>query len=60
MLNPDVIRHQLIEDLDRLLDLIVRYAQGERNLKQDRDRLERAIQVKMALLAGKKESADAA
>ena len=52
MFYPEVLRRQLIDDLGRLNNLIVRYAQGERHLKQERDRLEGAVQVKMALLAG--------
>ena len=52
------LRRQLIDDLGRLNNLIVRYAQGERYLKQERDMLEGAVQVRMALLA--LEPADAA
>ena len=44
MFHPEVLRRQLIEDLDRLVDLIVRYAQGEKHLKYARDRLEGAVQ----------------
>ena len=51
MFYPEVLRRHLIDDLERLNKLIVRYAQGERHLKRDRDRLEGAVQVKMALLA---------
>ena len=51
MFYPEELRRQLIDDLERLNNLIVRYARGERHLKQERDRLEGAVQVKMALLA---------
>ena len=58
MFVSEELRRQLIDDLGRLNNLIVRYAQGERHLKQERDMLEGAVQVRMALLA--LEHADAA
>ena len=51
---------KLVEDLDRLHCFIVRFAQGERHLKQERDRLEGSVQVKLALLGDKEEPADTA
>ena len=55
MFDSQLVRQQLIVDLDHLHGLIIRYAKGERHLKQARDRLEGAVQVKMALLAGNEE-----
>ena len=40
----------LIADMDRLGELILRVAQGERELKLKRDQLEGAFTVKLALL----------
>jgi len=40
---------QLLRDIRNLQRLIIRYARGERTVRQARDRLEGAIQVKFAL-----------
>ena len=58
MFYPEVLHRQLIDDLERLNVLIVRYAQGERHLRQERDRLEGAVLVKMALLTAQEKSPD--
>ena len=60
MLDGQQIREQLIADLEHMHSLIIRYVKGERHLKQARDRLEGAVQVKLALLAGKEEPEDMA
>ena len=52
MFDCDALRRQLLGDLDRLHDLILRYAAGNRAVKQERDQLEGAVQVKLALLGG--------
>ncbi len=40
---------QLLEDLHRLHELILRYAKGDRSAKARRDRLEGAVQIKFAI-----------
>ena len=48
MYREDRLRYQLLKDLERLHILILQYAAGEHSVKQERDRLEGAIQVKFA------------
>ena len=50
MFDREILRQQLIQDFDRLHGLILRYARGERSVKQERDKLEGAVQIKLALL----------
>ena len=44
------LRRQLLDDLDRLRALALLYAHGDRSVKRERDQLEGAVQVKLALL----------
>ena len=44
---------QLVKDMDRYSDLIVRYAAGEREVRRERDRLKESIEVRIALLPGR-------
>ena len=51
MVTPqDALREQLLDDLTRLHCLILRYADGDKAVKAERDQLEGAVQVKLALL----------
>ena len=45
----DNLHRQLLEDLHRLHDLILRYARGDRSARPQRDRLEGAVQIKFAI-----------
>jgi len=45
-----ILLRQLIEDMGRLHRLIVRVATGEHHLTSDRDRLQAAVDIKVALL----------
>ena len=45
-------KRQLVKDMDRYSDLIVRYAAGEREVRDERDRLKESIEVRFALLPG--------
>ena len=49
MSPQDQLRRQIIADLERLHRLIVRYARGDYSVKQERDQMEGAVQVKMAV-----------
>ena len=49
MHSEEILRRQLKEDLERLHSLILRYALGDRGVKQERDELEGAVQIKFAL-----------
>ena len=49
-MDQNVLLHQLIEDMSRLHQLIVRVATGERHLTKERDQLQNTVDVKMALL----------
>lgn len=50
------LRQQLLEDLQRLHALILRYASGDRSVKRERDELEGAIHVKLAFWRAAKRS----
>ena len=52
MSTYEALRQQLIDDMDRLGELIVRVAWGERELTWERDQLDSAVKVKLALLWG--------
>ena len=54
MSAQDALRRQLLADMDRLHDLILRYAGGDKSVKQERDQLEEAVQVKLAVFWGLK------
>jgi len=43
------LRRQLLEDLDRLHNPILRGAGGDRSVKLQRDQLEGAVEIKMIL-----------
>ena len=47
-----ILHQQLLDDLDRLHHLILRYANGDKQVKAERDQLEGAVSVKMALWRG--------
>lgn len=49
MFRKEILRRQLLTDLERLHGLILRYAAGDRSVRQERDELEGALQVKFAL-----------
>ena len=46
------LRQQVIADMDRLGALIVIVAQGGRELRWERDRLQDAVDIKLAILWG--------
>jgi len=48
--TQEILRSQLREDLVKLHRLIVRYAEGERSVKQERDQLVGAVDVKLLFL----------
>ena len=50
MFEREILRQQLMVDLDRLHDMILRYMAGDRSVKQERDQLGGAVQVKLAFL----------
>ena len=52
MSTYEALRQQLIDDMDRLGELIVRVAWGEQELKGERDQLDSTVKVKLALLWG--------
>ena len=58
MLNTEKLRRHILEDLDILHDLILRYAAGETEVKQARDWLEaqvwREIEVLGQMEAGRR------
>jgi len=51
-MHTERLRQQLLEDMDRLGALIVIVARGARELRWDRDRLQDAVDVKLAILWG--------
>ena len=54
-LNPIVnFQTQLLADMEKFGDLIHRYNLGDASAKEERDQLEGAIEVKLALLEGLK------
>ncbi len=55
-MNPEeILREQLLSDMEKLHSLILRYAAGKRKVKQERIILEEGVEVKMALLLGMRE-----
>ena len=52
MFREDIMRQQLLNDLERLHSLILQYASGNQTVKQERDELEGALQIKFALWRG--------
>lgn len=46
------LRNQLVGDIVKLQDLILRLSSGEDGVKPERDELRGAVQIKQALLAG--------
>jgi len=52
MLNKEILQEQLLADFDELHKLILRYARGEREVKQRMEQMEDAVQIKMALFDG--------
>ena len=46
------LRNQLVDDIVKLQDLIVRLSSGENGVRPERDELRGAVQIKQALLAG--------
>jgi len=51
-MNAERLRQQVIADMDRLGTLIVIVAQGGRSLRWERDRLQDAVDIKLAILWG--------
>ena len=49
MTPHEALRQQLLDELDRLNALIRRYAAGDSAVRPERDQLEGAVQVKLAL-----------
>ena len=43
------LREQLLKRLDQLHGLAIRYARGDRSARTERDQLEGAVQIKLAL-----------
>jgi len=53
--NPIVnLQTQLLADMERFGDLMHRYNQGDASAKEERDQLEGAVEVKLAILEGLK------
>ena len=50
MLDAEKLRRHILEDLDILHDLILRYAAGDTSLKQARDWLEAQVWREMGIL----------
>ena len=50
MLCAETLRKELIQDMERLNELILRCAAGERNVRQARDRLDEVVEMKMDIL----------
>lgn len=48
MTDEQVLHQQLLRDLEHLHELILRYAHGDSSAKQERDRLDREIQLERA------------
>jgi len=51
-MHTERLRQQVIDDMDRLGALIVIVARGARELRWERDRLQDAVDVKLAILWG--------
>ena len=49
MFCEEILRKQILDDLERLHGLIIQYAEGDRSVKRERDRLEGALQIKFAI-----------
>ena len=49
-MHTERLRQQLIDDMDRLGALIAIVARGKRELRWERDRLQDAVDVKLAIL----------
>ena len=49
-MHTERLRQQVIDDMDRLGKLIVIVARGKRELRWERDRLQDAVDVKLAIL----------
>ena len=50
MIGREKLRRHVLEDLDLLHDLILRYAAGDRSVKQERDWLEETVWKEMEAL----------
>ncbi|MEE2753798.1 MAG: hypothetical protein VX910_07420 [Candidatus Latescibacterota bacterium] len=46
------LRNQLVDDIVKLRNLILRLSSGEDSVRPERDELRGALQIKQALLAG--------
>ena len=49
---------QLRNDMERFADLMARFSIGEASVKEDRDQLEGALEIKLAVLEGLKRARD--
>ena len=47
----ETLREQLMADLERVGDLAVRFALGDKSVKQEKDQLEGAVEIKEVILA---------
>ncbi len=56
-MHTERLRQQVIDDMDRLGALIVLVARGRRELIWERDRLQDAVDVKLAILWGMEKEA---
>ena len=54
----EALQEQLLADIERLHDLILRYAHGDSAVRQERDQLDGAVQIKLALLGACRRSFD--
>ena len=50
MFDHEVLRRQLVTDLNRLHGLILKYAAGDKSVKRERDRLGDEVQLKLLRL----------
>lgn len=60
-METEAIMHlqaQLLKDMERFGDLMNRYTLGDVSVKTERDQLEGAVEVKLAILEGLKERQD--
>lgn len=54
----ECLQTQLLNDMERFGDLLNRFALGEEAIKAERDQLEGAVEIKLAILEGLKRLQD--
>ena len=52
MFDRETLRRQLLQDMDRLHSLILEYASGDHYVKQEWDRMEGVLRLKMLAFSG--------